>query len=156
MHKVTRGAQIYGICRQRHEEAVRYGSEAAAKQLQRPTAEDFAAAAPVQDGGNSKAVMLSTGSPDAVRDKFAKSSSAGHQKHSSSGQDAAKQQAGAQMHARPQQVECKQGAAGSSRDHSMIDVASDSDSADDEQTETASATAPSMGTVLVRVTNLQS
>lgn len=153
MHKVSKGAQIDGMCRQRHEEAVRYHNEAAAQQLVRPSAEDFAAAAPVQDGGNSKAVMHSKGPPDVmtdgVREKLAKSSGAGHQKHTSSGQDAPKQQTGAQMHARPQEFESKQGAAGSSRDHSMIDVASDDDSADDEQTETASATAPSMGTVLV-------
>lgn len=148
MHKANTGSQLEGMCRQHHEEAVRYRDEAAAQQLQRPTTEDFAAAAPVQDGSNGKAVMLSKGSPDAVRDKAAKSSSAVHQKHSSSGQDAPKQ-AGAQMHARPQEFESKQGAAGSSRDHSMIDVASDDDSADDKQTETASATAPSMGTVLV-------
>lgn len=149
MHTVNRGAQIDDTCRQRHEEAVRHCNEAAAQQLWRPTAEDIAAAATVQDGGNSKAVMLSKGSPDAVQEKMAKSSTAGHQKHSSSGIDAPRQQIGAQMHARPQEFESKQGAAGSSRDHSMIDVASDDDSDDFTETETASATAPSMGTVLV-------
>lgn len=150
MHKVKRGAQLGGACRQRHEEAVRYCNEAAA---QRPTAEGCAAAALVQDGGNSTGVMRSKApsdvTRDAVREKLAKSSSAGHQKHDSSGQDAPKQQMGAHMHARRQEFESKQGAAGSSRDHSTIDVASDDDSADDKQTETASAAAPSMGMVLV-------
>ena len=149
MLKVATDAQTGVMCRQRHEEAARYCSqqrEGAAQQLNlHPSAEK---AAPVQDEG-AKGVVLSRASPDvirdAVREKVAKGSSAPDQQHSSSVQDVPKQQMGTQMGPRPQGLESEQGATGSSRDHSMLDVASEGDSAAVKQTEAASAVALSTG-----------
>lgn len=107
----------YVMCRQRHEEAARYCSqqrEAAAQQLDlQPSAEKAAAAAPVQDGGT-KGPLLSKASPDAIRHAV-------EEKVSKPGP----------------------GAAGSSRDHNMLDVAAGNDSG--RQTEAGCAAAPSTG-----------
>ena len=113
--------------------------DTAAQQLNlHPSAENTA---PAQDEG-AKGVPMSEASPDAIRDtvreKLANSSSATDQQHSSSVQDASKQQ-------RPQGCESKQGADGSSRDQIMLDVAAEDGSAAVTEAEAGFAAVPSIG-----------
>lgn len=141
-------------CRQRHEQAALYSSqlhEAAAQQLNlQSSVERTAASAPAQDA-DAKGLPCKA-SPDvirgAVREQLAKNSGGSHQKHQDCG--APKQQLGAQMHSLPHVPASQHGAAISSRDHSMLDVAAE-DKHSVKQTERSCEAVPSIGNLVFHI-----